>query len=117
MVIGQGCVTDISQPDLTTLLRDILQQQTAMLQVQAESVRLQRVLVERLLGVSVPQSEQTEGAPIEPTISTGLQRTDLPAPTGRSAASAPVTPPDTIEPARIEANIEQALAPTPEKTE
>ena len=49
MVIRHGRVTDINQPDLATLLRDLVQQQTTMLQVQAESVRLQRVLVDRRL--------------------------------------------------------------------
>jgi hypothetical protein len=117
MVIGQGCVTDISQPDLTTLLRDILQQQTAMLQVQAESVRLQRVLVERLLGVSDPTGELTGGAPIGPAISIPQQWTVLPTPTASPVAPAPTIPPETSEPAPIEATIEQAPAPTPEKTE
>jgi hypothetical protein len=36
--------------DLQTLLRAMLEQQTALLNVQAENMRLQRVLIERLLG-------------------------------------------------------------------
>jgi hypothetical protein len=52
MVVRHGRVSETSQQDLAALLHDILQQQTAMLQVQAENVRLQRVLVERLLGGS-----------------------------------------------------------------
>jgi hypothetical protein len=55
-------MTEVSQPDLAGLLREILQQQTAMLQ-------LQRVLVERLLGGSSPPSEPAERS-IAPTIST-----------------------------------------------
>jgi hypothetical protein len=43
-------MSDASHADVTAVLREFLQQQTAMLQVQAESLRLQRVLVERLLG-------------------------------------------------------------------
>jgi hypothetical protein len=66
MVVRHGRVTDTNQPDLATLLRDLLQQQTAMLQVQAESVRLQRVLVERLLHVSGSPEVATESAAIVP---------------------------------------------------
>ncbi|HLZ24719.1 MAG TPA: hypothetical protein VKQ30_21585, partial [Ktedonobacterales bacterium] len=43
-------MTQLADGDLAGLLQALLQQQTAMLQVQAESVHLQRLLVERLLG-------------------------------------------------------------------
>ena len=66
MVVRAGRVTGTNQSDLAALLRDILQQQTAMLQVQAESVRLQRVLVEHLLGASGPQLGTAEPAAIAP---------------------------------------------------
>ena len=38
--------------DVQALLRTLVEQQTAFLNAQAESMRLQRVLVERLLGVN-----------------------------------------------------------------
>src|SRR5947209_203109 len=71
MVVRAGRVTDASQSDLTALLRTILQQQTAVLQVQAESVRLQRLLVERLLGLSVQQGACTQASSTGPATSTG----------------------------------------------
>jgi hypothetical protein len=40
----------VSDGDLQALLRAMVEQQTALLNVQAENMRLQRVLVERLLG-------------------------------------------------------------------
>jgi hypothetical protein len=60
-MVRDGRLTDTPQSDLAGLLRDVLQQQTAMLQVQAESLRVQRMLVERLLGASSLQS-QTDGS-------------------------------------------------------
>ena len=62
MVVRDGRVTDTHQSELAELLRDMLRQQTAMLQVQAESVRLQRNLVERLLGAS-DQMGTTDATP------------------------------------------------------
>jgi len=49
-MVRHGRMTQGADGDLAGLLQAMLQQQTAMLQVQAESVRLQRLLVERLLG-------------------------------------------------------------------
>ena len=109
MVVRHGRVTDATQSDLAALLRDILQQQTAMLQVQAESVRLQRVLVERLLGVSAPDRDRVEPGSTEPTTSTCNE-----AVTPVVAAPFPVTPPEKSEPARTEPTVEQTPA---EKTE
>ena len=43
-------MTDGADRSVADLLRTMLQQHAAMLQVQAESVRLQRLLVERLVG-------------------------------------------------------------------
>lgn len=45
-------MTEGADRGLDDLLHAMLQQQTAMLQVQAESVRLQRLLVERLVGAA-----------------------------------------------------------------
>src|SRR5579864_6254771 len=88
MVDCAGRVTDASQPDVAALLRDILQQQIAMLQVQVESVRLQRVLVERLLGAPGPRHDAAEPAAIAPTTTTSNMPADLP--TGSLPPAAPV---------------------------
>src|SRR5690242_14967669 len=99
MVVRQhGRVSETSQPDLAALLRDILQQQTAMLQVQAESVRLQRVLVERLLCVSRPPSEAVEGVSMAP-------------------ASVPAMPTETRDQPRIGSTVERAAGATPAESE
>ncbi len=67
------------------VLREVLQQQAAMLQVQAETVRLQRVLVERLLSTSTP----TTSAP---------RPAELPLPAGAEAV-------DTAAPAAVDRNV------------
>jgi hypothetical protein len=59
-MVRHGRMTQGADGDLAGLLQAMLQQQTAMLQVQAESVRLQRLLVERLLvpaGGGLPEDE------------------------------------------------------------
>jgi hypothetical protein len=116
MVVRHGRVTDTSQPDLAALLRDILQQQTAMLQVQAESVRLQRVLVERLLGVSDPQDDSTVAGSIAPTDARDLTLTDLPMANASSGVPVP-TLCAASEPPPGEAIFEQTPGSSPEKTE
>jgi hypothetical protein len=117
MVVCHGRVTDISQPDLATLLRDLVQQQTAMLQVQAESVRLQRVLVERLLGVSGSPGVAADPGAIAPPTSTGIVVSELPPASAPSATPVPTTPFAASEPPPSEALFEQTPAPPPEKTE
>ncbi len=87
MVDRHGRVTDTSQSDLAMLLREILQQQTAMLQVQAESVRLQRVLVERLLGVSDAPAHAVETHLVAPPTATNNVVVGPVAPTPSPAAS------------------------------
>jgi hypothetical protein len=84
-------MTDSAQPDVDGLLREILQQQATMLQVQAESVRLQRVLVERLLGVS---DQTTAPVAVAPASSSALetQPSASPAPAER-ASDPPLAPP------------------------
>jgi hypothetical protein len=81
-------MTDSAQPDVDGLLREILQQQTAMLQVQAESVRLQRVLVERLLGVS---NQTTAPVAVVPPTSSALERQPSAAP-AEAAYDPPLAP-------------------------
>ncbi len=112
MVVRYGRVTDTSQPDLTTLLRDILQQQTAMLQVQAESVRLQQVLVEHLVGVSGPQSDALAPGSIAATSSTSSVAAGLTIASATPAPSVPIPPLATPEPAPIEATPERSAEPT-----
>jgi hypothetical protein len=117
MVIRHGRVTEINQPDLATLLRDLVQQQTAMLQVQAESVRLQRVLVERLLGVSGSSATVAESGAITPPTSTGNVASELPPASAPSATPVPTTPFAASEPPPSETLFEQTPAPPPEKTD
>jgi hypothetical protein len=112
MVIRHGRVTEASHPDVAGLLRDIVQQQTATLQVLAESVRLQRVLVERLPGVSSPQTGDPQAGSIAPTIASANPPSSSPAgveptaevpsvptaasetrPSGTTLESAPESPP------------------------
>jgi hypothetical protein len=60
---------DSRDAHVADVLRSILQQQTAMLEVQAESVRLQRVVVERLLGGAIPHAASaTEPPPREASL-------------------------------------------------
>jgi len=54
---------------IQTLLRTLVEQQTALLNAQTESMRLQRVLVERLLGAQVsPAVPVTHAAPATPAL-------------------------------------------------
>ena len=86
MVFRAGRLTDTSQPDVAALLRDILQQQTAMLQVQAESLRPQRLLVECLLDISEPQRDAADPSAIAPSTTTEM-------PAGLPTASPPPAAP------------------------
>src|SRR5712692_10232531 len=82
-MVGNGSMTEQSSADLAGLLGTlvqqqtaIFQQQTALLQVHGESVRLQRLLVERLLGgavtadlggtASLPEPPPWMSAPVSP---------------------------------------------------
>ena len=58
----------MSEPalDIQALLRALVEQQTALLGVQAESIRLQRVLVERLLASDQTLTVAAEAAPTTP---------------------------------------------------
>ncbi len=51
-MVRHGRMTDRADSDVAGLLLAMLQQQTAILQVQAESVCLQRLLVDRLVGAT-----------------------------------------------------------------
>lgn len=46
---GDGRMTDGPAPDITRLLQSLMQQQTALLELHGEAVRLQRLLIERFL--------------------------------------------------------------------
>ena len=92
MVVRHGRVTD-TRSEVTALLRDILQQQTAMLQVQAESVRLQRVLVEHLLGVSGQQVHPAYAGFVEDAASIELAEVSSQPADAPVLAPLPTTPP------------------------
>jgi hypothetical protein len=77
--------------DVTEVLRATVQQQTVMLHVQAESVRLQRVLVERLLG-SPGVGPGTEAPALVETTSS-VTTTPLAAIDSAPAAAEPTSPP------------------------
>jgi len=119
-------VTESSQSELTALLRDILHQQTAMLQVQAESVRLQRVVVERLLGVSTQPAGPAGGGSSgpSPAINRAAVSSEPPdAPVPAPPPSPPPAPADTqAEPASekapelsppVESAVDLSFAPAP----
>jgi hypothetical protein len=57
-------MSNSARDDVAVLLQAIVQQQTAMLQVQAESVRLQRLLVERLLGARAGDHRLLDAEPV-----------------------------------------------------
>jgi hypothetical protein len=78
-------VSDATQSDLTSLLQALVQQQTAMVQVQAESLRLQRLVIERLLGASNAQHVTAAASPIWTT--TALAPTALPSSIAFSSAT------------------------------
>ena len=110
-------MNDASQPDIAGLLRDILQQQTAMLQVQAESVRLQRALVERLLGASGPPREPAVAASIRPATAAGPGLTDLTTASASSVAPVATTLLETTKRSPIEPAPEQAPGSNPLEAE
>jgi hypothetical protein len=81
--------------DVVGLLQAMLQQHTAMLHVQAESVRLQRLLVERLVGGASDETRiNPHGVPTAPLPTTAF---DLP-----SLTTPPDSHPSTSPPARAE---------------
>jgi hypothetical protein len=100
-------MTGQSPVDVAGLLANLFQQLTTLLQVQSESVRLQRVLVEQLFGtssvgdasqpeLSVPtNASPTVIAPSAPQVCVAAEATDqaTPAPAGPTG-SAPVEPVD-----------------------
>jgi hypothetical protein len=70
VVLGNGRMTGSSSSNVSALLQTLLQQQAAMLQVHAESLRLQRVLVDRLLGGTVDEHLGAEPPPASTALST-----------------------------------------------
>jgi len=69
-MVRHGRMTQGADGDLAGLLQAMLQQQTAMLQVQAESVRLQRLLVERLMGAASAESLASDNGAVTAPLST-----------------------------------------------
>jgi hypothetical protein len=83
-------MTEGADGDLTGLLQAMLQQQTAMLQVQAESVRLQRLLVERLLGAASDETPvNASGVATAPLSTTAIDRQALTTADTHASASPP----------------------------
>jgi hypothetical protein len=77
--------------DIGSVLRALVQQQTALLQVHAESVRLQRVLIEQLLGKPGEPSVAATMAALEPLPPIIVD--SVGAPPAPSPPTAPVAPP------------------------
>ena len=76
--------------DVVGLLQAMLQQQTAMLQVQAESVRLQRLLVERLLGAASDETPvNASGVATAPLSTRAIDRQALTTADTHASASPP----------------------------
>ena len=90
-MVRHGRMTQGADGDLAGLLQAMLQQQTAMLQVQAESLRLQRLLVERLVGATSGEtSASASGVATAPLSTTAI---DLPALTTAPDAQVSTSPP------------------------
>lgn len=70
-------MTECSDGDVAGLLQAMLQQQTAMLQVQAESVRLQRLLVERLVGGTAGETPASVAAATLPVTTSSPRLAEL----------------------------------------
>ncbi len=81
-----------STPDLASLLQTLVQQQTALLQVHTESVRLQRVLIEHLVGGPSANDVVHERRPAEPAPVAGIPLTAATAQAPLQPTSAPPTP-------------------------
>jgi len=83
-------MTQGADGDLAGLLQAMLQQQTAMLQVQAESVRLQRLLVERLLGAASDETPvNASGVATAPLSTRAIDRQALTTADTHASASPP----------------------------
>jgi hypothetical protein len=89
-MVRNGRMTQRADGDLAGLLQAMLQQQTAMLQVQAESVRLQRLLVERLLGAASDETPvNASGVATAPPSTTAIDRQPLTTADPHASASPP----------------------------
>jgi hypothetical protein len=92
-MVGHGRMSELADGEVAGLLQAMLQQQTAMLQVQAESVRLQRLLVERLL--DAPSVEARIEAPAPAETASWMRATPPPAVTPAPAPDPPTSGPAT----------------------
>src|SRR5262249_60088160 len=93
-VVSAGRMTDQPPGDLAALVANLVQQQTVLVQQQAalvqihgESIRMQRLLVERLLGSPVADISTASSQP-QPTGSSGA----LPSTTGPPLTQTLATP-------------------------
>src|SRR5262249_24485843 len=108
-VVRAGRMTDQPPGDLAALVANLVQQQTVLVQQQAalvqihgESIRMQRLLVERLLvspvadiATSSSQPEPTVGAPASPSTSGPPLTQPLASPAGPAVPPIAAQPPET----------------------
>ena len=90
MVVRHGRVTDMNQLDVVGLLRDMVQQQTAMLQ-------LLRVMVEGQLSVSTRQGDSATASSLAPSSRIGGDRTATPRASETDASPGLSKPPAATE--------------------
>ena len=84
-------MTDGADRSVADLLHTMLQQHAAMLQVQAETVRLQRLLVERLMGAASAESRASDNGAVTAPLS--ITAFDLAALTTAPDSHAATSPP------------------------
>jgi hypothetical protein len=111
-------MTDQSPVDVAGLLANLLQQQTALLLAHSESIRLQRLLVEQLLGTSSVADvagAAPQPVPWEPRVAINASPT-VSAPPAPPVAAQPVpsVPPESSTPLASEPVSEPPLAPATE---
>src|SRR6266508_6782133 len=97
--------------DIAALLRTLTEQQTALLSAHAESARMQRVLVEQLLGSQVGPAVAAEAAPTVVTASPPTESPPVVAPAPLAEAPAPAgVLSDVDKPAEIVARVTESPA-------
>jgi hypothetical protein len=92
--------------DLASVLQALAAQQAALLQVQGESVRLQRLILEHVLGPAPPPATAAERAIVPDSAAVAVELTVGPAPAA----------PSSWLPARVSAEALPDLAPEPAST-
>jgi hypothetical protein len=88
-------MTDQAGVDLASLVHTLLQQQAALLEAHSESLRLQRLLMERLLGSAPPTDIGSPDPRVDPQTQTRaapLPNQVIPPPPRSATASAEAMP-------------------------